>query len=144
MKTKDNLLEKYYRGETTEEEEKVLKSEVMSSDLDSVEKNIFGYFRHDASVPDDLEDSIFINIRKKERKSKSRRMWIYSMTSAAASVLIILSIFLGIRAERNQKMENEFFVLEEALFRISKSIQPEEQNEMLVLWIDENVEIIVN
>jgi hypothetical protein len=41
-------------------------------------------------------------------------------------------------------MENDFFVLEEALFRISESIQPEEQNEMLVLWVDENVEIIVN
>jgi ribosomal protein L20 len=144
MKTKDNLLEKYYRGESTEEEEKVLKSELLSSGLETVEKNIFSYFRDQATLPENLEESIFENIRTRERKRKARRIWIYSITSAAASVLIILSIFLGIRDSQNQKMENEFFVLEEALFRISESIQPEEQNEMLVLWVDENVEIIVN
>lgn len=144
MKTKDNLLEKYYRGETTEEEEKELKTKILSSGLDSVENDIFGYFRHEAGVPDNLEESIFENIRIKERKNKKRRVWIYSITSAAASVLVILSIFLGIQDDKNQKLENEFFVLEEALFRISESIQPEKQNEMLVLWVDENVEIIVN
>lgn len=144
MKTKDNLLEKYYRGETTEEEERLLKSEILLSELNAVEKDIFGYFSSEALVPDGLEESVFENILKKERKGKTRRVWFYSLTSAAASVLIVLSIFLGIQAEKNQKMENEFFVLEEALFRISKSIQPEEQNEMLVLWVDENVEIIVN
>ena len=144
MKTKDNLLEKYYKGETTEEEELILKTEILSSDFDTVENDIFGYFRNEAAIPDDLEESVFEKIREKEGKRKSRRMWIFSVTSAAASVLIVVSIFLGIRAEKIQKMENEFFVLEEALFRISESIQPEEENEMLVLWVDENVEIIVN
>lgn len=144
MKTKDNLLKKYYRGETTEEEEIVLKSEILTSNLDLVEKDIFGYFSHEATVPDGLEESVFESIREKERKSKNRRIWIYSFTSVAASVLIVLSVFLGNRADKNQKMENEFFVMEEALFRISESIQPEEQDEMLVLWVDENVEIIVN
>jgi succinate dehydrogenase flavin-adding protein (antitoxin of CptAB toxin-antitoxin module) len=144
MKTKDNLLEKYYRGETTEEEELALKSEFLSSDLETVEKDIFGYFRNEAKIPDGLEDSVFESIREKEEKRKSRRVWIYSVTSVAASILLIISIFTGIQAERKQKMENDFFVLEEALFRISESIQPEEQNEMLVLWVDENVEIIVN
>ena len=144
MKTKDNLLEKYYKGETSVEEEKLLKSEILSSDLDSAEKDIFLYYSNEADVPDGLEESLFEKIRGKEGKSRTRRMWVYSLTSAAASVLIILSIFLGIQAERNQKMENEFFVLEEALFRVSESIQPEEESEMLVLWVDENVEIIVN
>lgn len=144
MKTKDNLLEKYYRGETTEEEEDVLKSEILLSGLDSVEKDIFRYFSFEAAVPDDLEQSVFEAISQKKRKGKNRRIWIYSFSSAAASVLIILSIFLGIRAEKNQKMENDFFVLEDALFRVSESIQPEEESEMLVLWVDENVEIIVN
>jgi hypothetical protein len=144
MKTKDNLLKKHYRGETTEEEELALKSEFISSDLETVEKDIFGYFRNEAKIPDGLEDSVFESIREKEEKRKSRRVWIYSVTSEAAAILLILSIFTGIQAERKQKMENDFFVLEEALFRISESIQPEEQNEMLVLWVDENVEIIVN
>jgi hypothetical protein len=34
--------------------------------------------------------------------------------------------------------------MEQALFQVSKSIQPEEQEEMLVLWVDDNVEIIIN
>jgi hypothetical protein len=40
-------------------------------------------------------------------------------------------------------MENDFFVMEHALYQISESIQPEEQEEMLVLWVDDNVEIII-
>lgn len=144
MKTKDNLLEKYYRGETSEEEEKHLKAEILTSDLDSVEKDIFRYFSYEAIIPEGMEETVFGNILRKERKGKTRRVWIYSLTSAAASILIMLSIFTGIQAEKKQKMENDFFVLEEALFRISESIQPEEQNDMLVLWVDENVEIIIN
>ena len=144
MKTKENLLEKFYKAETTEEEENVLKSEILSSDLDSVEKAIFGYFSKEAAAPEGLEESVFEYIRAKVRKGKTRRMWLFSLTSAAASVLIALNIFLGIRAEKNYKLENEFFVLEDALFRISESIQPQNENDMLVLWVDENVEIIVN
>jgi hypothetical protein len=144
MKTKENLLEKFYKAETTEEEENVLKSEILSSDLDSVEKAIFRYFSKEAAAPEGLEESVFENIRAKVRKGKTRRMWLFSLTSAAASVLIALNIFLGIRAEKNYKLENEFFVLEDALFRISESIQPQNENDMLVLWVDENVEIIVN
>ena len=75
MKTKDNLLEKYYRGETTEEEERLLKSEILLSELNAVELDIFGYFSSEASLPDGLEESVFENILKKERKGKTRRVW---------------------------------------------------------------------
>ena len=42
------------------------------------------------------------------------------------------------------QMENDFFVMEQALFQISESIQPDAQEEMLVLWVDDDVEIIIN
>jgi len=34
--------------------------------------------------------------------------------------------------------------MEKALFQVSESIQPDEQEEMLVLWVDDDVEIIIN
>lgn len=71
-------------------------------------------------------------------------MWIYRISSAAAVLLIALTVFLSYQAQKNAKMENQFFVMEQALYHVSESIQPEEENEMLVLWVDENVEIIIN
>jgi hypothetical protein len=143
MKTKDKLLEKYYNGETTTEEEKMLQKEVFSAESGSVENEIFGYFRESGYVPADLEESLFRGIQSRRQKRKIHRVWLYSITSAAASVLIVLGAFLGNRAEKYQKMENDFFVMEQALFRVSESLQPDEENEMLVLWVDENVEIII-
>ncbi len=144
MKTNDRLLEKYYNGETSLEEEKLLKETYTTAGTPSAENDIFGFYEAEAFVPSDLEESVFNNITKKQQKAKVRKMWIYSFTSAAASVLIVMTVFLGIRNDRIQKMENNFFVMEQALYQVSQSIQPAEEEEMLVLWVDENVEIIIN
>ncbi len=144
MKTKDKLLESYYKGETSIEEESQLKELILQEEAGSTEKDAFSWYLHAGSVPNDLEASLFEGIKKKEQKNNSRRMFIYSISSVAASVVLIVGLFLGIRADRLRKMENDFFVMEHALYQISESIQPEEQEEMLVLWVDENVEIIIN
>ncbi|SHF53924.1 hypothetical protein SAMN05444274_106118 [Mariniphaga anaerophila] len=144
MNTKNNLLEKYYNGETTEEEERLLKSEILALDSETAEKDIFGYFENEAVLPDDLEESVFKSIQAGNRKERKRKYRIYSVTSVAASVLVILSIFLNVKEQKHKKMEDNFLVLEEALFAVSKSIQPEEEKDMLVLWVDDNVEIIIN
>jgi hypothetical protein len=34
--------------------------------------------------------------------------------------------------------------MEQALSKVSQSIAPAEQEELLVLWVDEDVEIIIN
>jgi hypothetical protein len=144
MKTNDRLLEKYYNGETSLEEEKLLKESYSTAGIPSAESDIFGFYEAEGSVPSDLEESVFNIIAGKQEKAKVRRMWVYSFTSAAASVLVIMTVFLGIRNERIQKMENNFFVMEQALYQVSQSIQPAEEEEMLILWVDENVEIIIN
>jgi hypothetical protein len=144
MKTNDRLLEKYYNGETSLEEEKLLKESYLTAGSPSAEKDLFGFYEAEGFVPADLEESVFKVITGKQEKAKARRMWVYSFTSAAASILIIMTVFLGIRNERIQKMENNFFVMEQALYQVSQSIQPAEEEEMLVLWVDENVEIIIN
>jgi hypothetical protein len=144
MKANNRLLEKYYKGETSLEEEKLLKEVYLSEVTPSAEGDIFGFFEAEGYVPADLEESVYNAITSKQVKAKVRRLWVYSFTSAAASILIVMSIFLGIRNDRIQKMENNFFVMEQALFQVSQSIQPAEEEEMLILWVDENVEIIVN
>lgn len=144
MKTKDNLLEKYYRGETSLEEENELKNSIRFEEFDSSEKNIFDFYKKAGNVPDDLEESLMSGLVEHQNKSKVKRLWIYRISSAAAVLLVVLTVFLGYRAHRNAELESQFFVMEQALFQVSESIQPDEKNEMLVLWVDENVEIIIN
>lgn len=144
MKTKDNLLDKYYSGETSLEEEKELKNSILSEDFESSEKDIFGFYGAAGNVPDDLEESLMSGLVEQQNKRKVKRMWIYRISSAAAVLLVALTVFLGYRAQRNAELESQFFVMEQALLQVSESIQPEEENEMLVLWVDENVEIIIN
>ncbi len=143
MKQKD-LLDKYYKGETSPEEEKELKAWFAENENDSAEKDMFGYFENESFVPDDLEESLFSGLTKKNRKTKILKVQFFTIVSAAAAVLIIVSIFLNVQTKKNAKMENNFLVMEKALFQVSESIQPAEQEEMLVLWVDDDVEIIIN
>ncbi len=144
MMKQEDLLKRYYNGQTTLEEEKKLKEIILQEENQSAEKDVFSYFQKEGSVPDDLEESIFSKLEEKQQKGKTIRIRIYSIISAAAVVLITLSVYLDFRKTRNTELENQFFVMEQALFKVSETIQPEEQEEMIVLWIDNNVEIIVN
>jgi hypothetical protein len=140
----ENMLDKYYRGETSLEEEKALKAQFINEENDSAEKDIFGYFRNESFVPDDLEESIFSGLTEKQTKSKILKIRILSIVSIAASIVVFLSIFLSFQAKEKARIENNFFVMEQALFQVSESIQPAEQEEMLVIWVDDEVEIIIN
>lgn len=144
MKEQEKLLDKYYRGETTVQEENELMKLISNSENESAEKDMFGYFHNESVVPDNLEAGIFSAIEEKQNKTKHLKIRTISIISAAAAILIILSIYLNIQTDKNIEMENNFFVMEQALFQVSESIQPHEQQEMLVLWVDDDVEIIIN
>ena len=101
-------------------------------------------FENEKNIPVDLEENIFVNLETKVKKRKTIRMRLYSLSSAAAVIIIFLSVYLDFRDTKTTQIENDFFVMEQALFQISESIQPKEQEEMLVLWVDDNVEIIIN
>jgi methionine salvage enolase-phosphatase E1 len=140
----EELLDKYYKGETTQEEEKELKAYFQESKNDSAEKDIFGYFQKESFVPGDLEASVFAQLTEHQNKTKIRKIRLYSIISSAAVIAVILSVFLNFQAKEKARIENNFFVMEQALFQVSESIQPVEQEEMLVLWVDDDVEIIIN
>jgi len=140
----EELLDKYYKGETTPEEEQELKAYFQESKNDSAEKDIFGYFQKESFVPGDLEASVFAQLTEHQNKTKIRKIRLYSIISSAAVIAVILSVFLNFQAKEKARIENNFFVMEQALFQVSESIQPVEQEEMLVLWVDDDVEIIIN
>jgi len=144
MKRQENLLDKYYQGETSREEEEILKEQVLSESFESAEKDMFNYFQKEATVPEDLEEYLFSAVKEKQARGKSIRMKIISWSSAAAVLIVFATAYLNFRHTKNTKIENDFFVMEQALYQISESIQPEEQEEMFVLWVDSDVEIIIN
>jgi hypothetical protein len=136
------LLDKYYSGETSEEEENLLKTEILESEEKVAEKELFSYYSAGANLPDGLEESLFRIIEEKTRR-KNKRIRIYSISSVAAAFLTVVSLYTGYLREK--RTEKEFFIMEQALARVSDSLQPEaEMPDMLVLWVDDNVEIIIN
>ena len=140
----EDLLNKYYKGETSPEEEKILKAQFIDEENESAEKDMFGYFQNESFVPEDLEAAIYNGLTDKQQKNRTLKIRIFTISSIAATILIVLSIYLNLQAEKNARIENNFLVMEKALFQVSESIQPFEQEEMLVLWVDDDVEIIIN
>jgi hypothetical protein len=135
-----NLLDRYYAGETTVEEEAYLKAEIQASGEVSQEKDIFSYYSSGTVFPEEMEESIFSKLDEKPA-GRSYRMRIFSL-SAAAGLLLLVTLYTGYL--REQKTEHHVKTMEQALSLVSGSLQPEEEPEMLVLWIDNNVEVIIN
>lgn len=144
MTEQEKLLNKYYNGNTSLKEERELSEFVSKSEDYTPEQDIFGYYKSEGTIPDDLEEVLLEKLEIVAKKKRKIQRQIFSYASAAAVVIIFLSIYLDFRNTKNMKMENDFFVMEQALFQISESIQPDVQKEMLVLWVDEDVEIIIN
>lgn len=144
MTDREKLLSKYYKGETSLDEEKLLKQLSGESGFSDAEQDMLGYFESESAIPDDLESSLFAGIEDAHKKRKERKMRWYSITSAAAVVAIVVTVFINVRNNHRMKIENDFLVMEQALFQVSESLQPEEPEEMFILWVDDDVEIIVN
>lgn len=144
MKKENSLLSRYYSGETSLEEEAFLKEKMGKGINDSTENNLFSYFSEEGEVPVDLEQNIFDAISEKQTRVKKLRNNLYRITSVAAMGILLLSISIVAWNKKQKKLEQQFFVMEKAMFQMSQSIQPQEQDDMLVLWVDDNVEIIIN
>lgn len=143
MTRREELLEKYYRGESSLDEERELKQLATENELPGAEQDMLDFFGQEAVLPDGLEEELMRAVEKRRTRSfKIRRLT--SMGSAAAVILIVLTVFLDVRNKRISKMENDFRMMEQALLQVSESLQPEEQKQMLVLWVDDDVEIVIN
>jgi hypothetical protein len=136
------LLDRYYAGETTAEEESFLKAEISDSGESVPEKEIFAYYSSGSVIPEEMEKTLFSKIEDKTNRKKIRIKILYSL-SVAAGLLFLVSLYTGY--QQNRKTEKDFKTMEHALSLVSGSLQPaEEEPDMLVLWVDNNVEVIIN
>jgi hypothetical protein len=106
----NRLLEKYYNGESTEEEERTLKDFFTNSDSlkgYETEKKIFGFFNEESNIPElspDFEKKLLGEIDSYERTTKlfTKKRFIYSVFSAAAALLFaVSSYFFLFNKEKN-------------------------------------------
>lgn len=94
------LLEKYYRGETTEMEETELK-DFFRSQTDvpgyETEKMIFGFYDTSVPVPEpsgSFEERILLALDKTERKLMIRRYLVPALSTAAGILILVGSWFI--------------------------------------------------
>jgi hypothetical protein len=92
------LIQKYYSGDSTEEEEDSLRVFFRRPDIPrgyEAEKVIFGYYDDSEAIPEpshDFEAQILAAIDASEKKS-GRRRFIIPVLSAAAGVLILFGAY---------------------------------------------------
>jgi hypothetical protein len=93
----DQLLEKYYKGESTEQEESILSAFFSRNDVPDgyeTEKAIFGFYRSAADMPEpssDFEKRIIESINETEKRIIFKKLssTIFPLLSAAAAILIL-------------------------------------------------------
>jgi hypothetical protein len=98
----NSLLEKFYNGESTAEEEKVLKRFFSEGDIPQgfeYEKAIFSYYSSSLNIPEpssDFENRILIGITEsgsRQKTGKYRKLALWLMSTAAALLIMIGSYF---------------------------------------------------
>lgn len=92
------LIQRYYNGESTEDEEKSLRAFFRKNNIPGgyeAEKDIFGYYNDSEEIPEpshDFEAQILAAIDASEKKSGARRIMI-SIISTAAGILILFGAY---------------------------------------------------
>lgn len=135
----DGLIEKYFNGESSREEEKLInnffQSELSNSEKYRQEKTMFSFFASEKELKSEL---IIENVMRPGKKSgKSRRMYFYAM---AASIALLISFFF-LQENRPQEqvllyingqpVENQEIAMAEAqkaLLLISKNLNEGTEN----------------
>ena len=142
-----NTLEAYYKAETNLQEESSLRNEIDDSFGFPEESDVFAYYQQKAFVPENLENELFKNIEAKEKSRKLFRHRLMQFVSAAAVLVLFLSIFVTQPKNKqtyNLTQEEQFSVLEQALAQVSSGLQPPENDEVLVIFQDKNIEVVMN
>jgi hypothetical protein len=95
----ENLVEKFFSGETSEMEEARLRALVKADDLPDHLTDVRLYFeamdsQQEEMLDNSFEDDLFSIIESRGSKPVKRR-WIYRVASVAAAILILISIWFG-------------------------------------------------
>ena len=128
----DRLLERYYAGQTTEEEEDGLLQALQSTnDLPAdlqAERDLFLCLhprtRNEIPVPDDLEAGLATSIDRKASATRHCRLW---WSSVAASLLLLVGLGFSIAEIRQDALattpQDTFTNPEDAYLETEKALQ---------------------
>jgi hypothetical protein len=103
------MLERFYRGETSLEEEKMLQEYFASTSVPAElipDRDLFQSFDEGEEafeVPADLNQKILASIDRTERKeTRTRRISLFSLSGLAAGLLVMIAVYLFfLRSDRN-------------------------------------------
>lgn len=98
----EKLLEKYFEGETTLSEERKLRDYFASGNVPVQWKSLEGYFnfliqeQHQHLENPSFDDKVmsYVKENKMSRLTDLRRPWIYWISGVAASILILIAVFV--------------------------------------------------
>ncbi len=96
------------------------------------------YVSYMKQYPDDIEDSVWSFIQKKQRR---KVITIFSV-GIAASLLLAVSIFSVSRQNEKKNMEMQFAIIEKALNHASSELTNEDAQRVEVLYEDEIITIV--
>lgn len=101
------LLEKFYEGETSSQEEEELRTFFLNNQVPEdlqEERNMFVSFpdiEKPVEVPEGLNEGIIERLEEAVRKERrSRRVNLYSLSGMAAGLLIMFSVYIGFLEDR--------------------------------------------
>ena len=110
----NQLLDKYWAGESTLEDEKNLAAYFSSGQVDEAFKPfkpLFDYFDHERQVSVDLEDQVMERIRSKRVEPKVIRLsWKRALAVAASLILLVTA---GISTYRYQLSKKDTLVMQD-------------------------------
>lgn len=143
MKTDQTLLEKYYKGETTIEEERSLKEAWDRGEL--ANEPALAFSRHIPPLPAELGRQIRSEISR--RQSLQRRQRILAIGSIAAVLVLLISLrgLMPRQTEKNWQLSDNLKKerFEDALRTIGNVLEERTLPEQKVLYEDHNLIIAV-
>jgi hypothetical protein len=103
------MLERFYQGETTLEEERLLQDYFLSTSVPEEllpDKDLFQSFvagTESVEVPEDLDQRIIASIDRAEHKAnRTRRISLFSLSGLAAGLLVMIAVYLFyVRSEKS-------------------------------------------
>ena len=130
---KKKLLEAYELGETSSHDE----SSLMESAGETVYEPWFAFKKqHTSQIPEDLEDQVWDNIQLNERK---KRVKIYGSLLAAASVCILISLFIFNKPQPEMSLAEKTAVLKEALAMSPSAVTQQEviyEDDIIIIYTE--------
>ena len=148
----EQLIEKYYAGETSEKEENQLRIYFVADDIPESQMAAKIYFMaldavSEEKLPDGFDEKLMTQLNEK-KPSPTFRIWAYRVSSAAAIILLMLAILFGADLLKPKEVYGTINdpklafaetrkVLDEVSKKMNKGLQPVK---MTVEKVEDNVE----